>query len=152
MISENDGASWAGVGVLAPRELAGASSGCSGDEHAREAADTWRALGRQLAQLPQSTVTQALTPAEAFGYHTLHLRLRVDASCPGNQFYRVAEAIRDFGITWSHDPGQVVMDIWVLDVGDTPIMVASWHEQDASSDLVDKVTRVRDSITFVTAR
>jgi DNA invertase Pin-like site-specific DNA recombinase len=50
------------------------------------------------------------------------------------------------------DARAIADELTTLDVGGTPIMVASWHEQDASGDLVDKVTRVRDSITFVTAR
>jgi hypothetical protein len=62
----------------------------------------------------------------------------------------VAESDGDLGITRARDPGQVVMDIWVVDVDGAPVMVASWHEPEASSDLVDKVTRVRDSIRFVT--
>ena len=144
---------WAGLGVLEPGNLAGEPSGCttdSWDDHSRTPAGTPQALGQQLTQLPRSTVVQPLTTTEAFGQDAVHLRLRVNADCPPDQFYLVAEAPGDFGITWSDSPTRVVIDFWVLDVDATVIMVASWHETGASRALVDEVAEVRDSITFVT--
>jgi hypothetical protein len=152
-VSEYKATTWAGLGVLQPRALAGGTSGCTSDEwrtRSQEPAPTPQALGEQLTRLPRSSVVQPLTTTEAFGYDGVHLRLHIDANCPPRQYYLVAESDGDLGITRARDPGQVVMDIWVVDVDGSPVMVASWHEPEASSDLVDKVTRVRDSIRFVT--
>ncbi len=43
-----------------------------------------------------------------------------------------------------------MVDFLVVDVGGTPIVVALWNETDASTQMVEAVTEVRDSITFVT--
>ena len=42
------------------------------------------------------------------------------------------------------------MDFWVVDLDGTPVVVEMWHDEDASSELLDKIARTRDSITFVT--
>jgi hypothetical protein len=149
---ENPDAVHAGLHVFQARTLAGGSSGCydaNWSARGRQAADTARRLARQLAGLPRSTITQPLTPTTAFGYHAFHLRLRVNNGCPGGPGYMVAEADSDFGVAYSRVPKDVVIDFLVVDVDRTPIVVALWHEADASHHLVNRATSVRDAITFV---
>jgi hypothetical protein len=107
-------------------------------------------LARQFARLPQSTVVQPPTPTEAFGHDALHLRLRIDDSCPSDQVYRVAETSKGYrGISYSNVPKEVVIDFWVVDLDGTAVVVDLWHQGDASTELVDRATRARDSISFV---
>jgi hypothetical protein len=144
----------AGVGAFQAQALPG-KSGCTADgvrnSTFEQAAATPAALGRQLAELPDSTVVQALTPTTAFGHDAFHLRLRIDAACPRDEVYTVADAdTGSLGITYSA-PWTVVADFLVVDVDGTPIVVALWHDANAPSKLVDEATRVRDSIAFVPA-
>ena len=69
------GAIYAGLGVYRPSALA-AGSGCIGDAPNTDLRQSPRALARQLARLPESTVVQPVTPTEAYGYDAFHLRLR----------------------------------------------------------------------------
>jgi hypothetical protein len=152
VISSRWGASSAGLGVFEAQALA-STSGCTdpstGDSTLRAAATTPNALGRQLEQLPDSTVVQAVTPTTAFGYDAIHLRLRVDAQCPSDEVYLIAEAdAGSLGITYS-PPWKVIVDFLIVDVDGTPIVVALWHDVEAPSNLVDEATNVRDSIRFV---
>lgn len=154
--SEKHHTIYAGLEVLQPGTLAGGSSGCYDDTwyaRGRYPAATAQALGRQLERLPRSTLVQPLTPTTAAGYDAYHLRLRVNNGCPaGKGPYMVAEADSDFGLGYGHAPTDVVIDFLVVDVDRTPIVVALWHQADASSHLVHRATRVRDSITFVTGQ
>jgi hypothetical protein len=146
----SEGETWAGFGIYRPLSLAD-GSGCSGDWQPRDAAETPQWLARQFARLPQSTVVQPPTPTEAFGHDALHLRLRIDDSCPIDQVYRVAETSKGWrGISYSDDPKEVVIDFWVVDLDGTAVVVDLWHQGDASQQLVDRATRARDSIIFVT--
>jgi hypothetical protein len=151
VISARDSSS-AGLGVFEAQALPG-TSGCTGQATGnatfRAAATTPNALGRQFAQLPDSTVVQAVTPTSAFGYDASHLRLRVDAQCPPDEVYLVAEAdTGPLGITYS-PPWKVIVDFLIVDVDGTPIVVALWHDVEAPSNLVGEATNVRDSIRFV---
>lgn len=145
-----------GLEVFQARTLAGGSSGCIDDNwlaRGRQPADTAQALGRQLERLPRSTLIRPLTPTTVSGYDAFHLRLRVNNGCPaGKGPYLVAEAESDFGLDYGHAPTDVVIDFLVVDVHGTPIVIASWHQADASTDLVHRATRVRNSITFVTGQ
>ena len=42
-----------------------------------------------------------------------------------------------------------MIDFWVLDLDGAAVVVDAWHQAGASVDLVDKVTRAPESITFV---
>jgi hypothetical protein len=146
----SDAETWAGFGMYRPLALTD-GSGCSGDWQRRDAAETPQGLARQFARLPQSTVVQPPTPTEAFGHDALHLRLRIDDSCPSDQVYRVAETSKGYrGISYSNVPTEVVIDFWVVDLDGTAVVVDLWHQGDASTELVDRATRARDSISFVT--
>jgi hypothetical protein len=46
----------------------------------------------------------------------------------------------------------VVIDFWVVDLDGVPVVVDMWHQDDASSQLVDRIARTRDSISFVTGQ
>ena len=46
----------------------------------------------------------------------------------------------------------MVIDFWVVDLVGVPVVVDMWHQEDASSKLVDRIARTRDSITFATGR
>jgi hypothetical protein len=146
----SDGETWAGFGIYRPLSLTD-GSGCSGDWQHRDAAETPQGLARQFARLPQSTVVQPATPTEAFGHDALHLRLRIDDGCPIDQVYRVAETSKGWrGISYSEVPKEVVIDFWVVDLDGTAVVVDLWHQGDASTELVDRASQTRDSITFVT--
>ena len=84
---------------------------------------------------------------QAFGRDAVHLQLRINKNC-GPAVYRVAETIRGaHGITY--DPVRaVVIDFWVMDEGGSPVVVETWHEIDASSQLVDHIARTSESITL----
>ena len=152
--SKDDRTGFVGLDVLQARTLAGGASACADDTWAargRQPATTPSALARQLARLPGSTVTQPVTSTTAFGYDAVHLRLRVNNGCPaGSGPYLVAEADSDFGLGYGDRPTDVVIDFLVVDVRGTPIVAALWNQVDASSALVQRAARVRDSIAFVT--
>jgi len=140
-----------GVATYQPLALA-AGSGCTGDDPNTNVGQTSEALVQQLAELPRSTVLRAPKTTEAFGHDATHLRVRIDNDCPGDQGYRVAETHRgSHGINYSVSPKDVVMDFWVVDLDGTSVVVEMWHDEDASSELLDKIARTRDSITFVTS-
>ena len=152
VITADDESNAAGLGVFEARAVP-STSGCSASEAGkpgfREAATTPDALGRQLAELPKSTVVQPLTPTVAFGHDAVHLRLRIDAGCPSPEAYLVAVAdTGSLGITYTA-PWSVVVDFLVVDVDGTPIVVALWHDADASRARMDEATQVRDSLSFV---
>lgn len=147
VLSDNE--IYGGVGVYRPTALA-AGTGCISDEPNTDVRETSRALAKQLAQLPRSTVVQAPTPVQAFGRDAVHLQLRIDNDC-GDEGYRVAETLRGgHGISYGLIPKKVVIDFWVVDVAGVPVVVDMWHEDDASTQLVDQIARTRDSIGFVT--
>jgi hypothetical protein len=137
------------VAVYQPLALA-AGRGCATDKPNTKVDKTPQKLAQQLAHLPRSTVVQPPTPVLAFGHPAVHLRLRINQDC-GAGVYRVAQTPRGgHGITYGSNPGKVVIDFWVVDVGGAPVVVDVWHGTDASSDLVSQIARVRDSITLVT--
>ena len=105
--------------------------------------ETTQALAQQLAQLPQSTVVQPATPVQVFGHDAVHLQLRIAAeTARTTEAYRVAETPRgSLGISYSDDLKDVVIDFWVVDLDGVPVVVDTWHEDDASSELVDRIAR-----------
>lgn len=142
--------SWVGLGVYEPLMLA-AGNGCREDERRVTVAATPEAVAGQLSRLPRSEVLLTPTRTEAFGREALHLRMRIDPDCP--TYYRLADTARgERGITY---PGQddvvvdVVIDFWVVDVDGTPVVVDQWRNVDAPAGIVDRVRRVRESITIV---
>jgi hypothetical protein len=148
-----DATSFGGIGVYRPWALA-EGTGCVDDETLVPVAEAPQALAQQLTELPRSTVVQPVTRTEILGRTALHLRLRIAQDCPLPEYYRVADTPRGSrGITYEK-PGElsppVVIDFWVLDYEGTAIIVDSWHWTGASSDLVDRIADVRDSITVVT--
>jgi hypothetical protein len=145
----SDEGAYGGVAVYRPSALA-ARTGCDSDAPNTEVGETPQSLAQQLAQLPRSTVVQSPTPVQAFGREAVHLRLRIDNDC-GDRVYRVAETLRgSHGISYSDTPHKVVIDFRVVEVAGVPVVVEMWHDDDASSELVDRIARTRDSITFVT--
>jgi hypothetical protein len=142
--------SYGGVAAYRPMALA-AGSGCSGDAPSQDVGETTQALAQKLARLPQSTVVQPPTPVQAFGHDALHLQLRIATDCPADQGYRVAETPRgSHGISFSDVPKDVIIDFWVVDLDGAPVAVETWHQDDASSGLVNQIAQARDSITFAT--
>lgn len=151
LVGERYGASYAGVGVYQPHALA-AGRGCLEDGTTTSLGLTSGRLAEQLAGLPRSTVVREPTPTRAFGYTGVHLRLRIDVTCPS--YYRLADAPTGHrGITYSDrtSPVDVVIDFWVLDVAGAAVVVDQWHNVDASDDLVETATRARESIELVVA-
>ena len=148
-----DAESFGGLGVYRPSILA-AGSGCTNDVVRSNVGESSIALAQQLAELPKSTVVQPITATVFLGQDAYHLRLRIPQTCPAPQAYRAAETPRgDRGITYDRPDGTyppVVMDFWVLLQGGVPVVVDSWHQLGASSDLVDQITQARESIAFVT--
>jgi hypothetical protein len=148
VVSEGDTS--ASVGVYQPDALA-AVAPCSDDWHGWDAERTSWPLARQLVDLPWSTVLQPPTPTEAFGHDAIHLRLRIDDQCPRGQYFQVAAAPAGVrGITYSHPAKEVLIDFWVVDLEGTPVVVDMWHQVDASTELVGRVSQARDSISFMT--
>lgn len=145
-----DAGSYGGVAAYQPTALA-AGNGCSNKEPDREVAGNPQALAEQLARLPRSTVAQAPAPVQALGRDAVHLRLRIDNDC-GDYFYRVAESDlgeRQHGISYNTAAAkEVVIDFWVFDIDGEAVVVDTWHEADATTELRDQLARVRDSITF----
>lgn len=147
MVSE--GRSRGGVGFYQPDALAG-RSGCTSSWDARQtrkAGETPPDLAQQLTRLPRSTVVQPPTPTQAFGRPAIHLKARIDDNCPP-EIYRVAEGR---GISYSYVAKEVVIDFWVLDLGGDPVVVDMWHQAGSPTQLVERVARARDSISFVLA-
>ena len=131
----------------------GAGSGCEADPPNADLGESPHALAQQLARLPGSTVVESITPTEAFGYHALHLRLRIRDDCPVSDIYRVAETPRGTrGISYGmRDTTTVLIDFWVLDLDGIPVVVDSWHQAGTSSETRARIAQARDSITFVTS-
>ena len=147
-----EGTSSGGVAVYVPTALA-AGSGCDGETPEFDVASTAPALARQLSKLPQSTVLQEASSERAFGRRTQHVRLRIDDQCPEDSGYRVAETIRgSHGISYSDVFTEVIIDFWVMEVDGVPVVVDAWHQEIASSQVVDQVSETRDSITFTSDR
>jgi hypothetical protein len=150
VISDSATGTYGGLGVVQPVSVAGGATGCTNDSRGtrRPAAPTAQRLVDQLTRLPGSTVVQAPSTTSLLGYGAVRLRLHVEAGCPEPEYYLVADGEGDFGITRSYGGGPVtvVLDLWVLDVGGTPVLVASWYEQDAPRSLVDEVNGARSSL------
>jgi hypothetical protein len=151
VVSSISPVSYAGFGAYQPVALA-AGNGCHTGPTTGDLGRTPEELAAQLAALPRSRVLQPPAPAEAFGRDAIHLRLRIDADCPG--FYRVADTVAgERGITYTAlyaEPEPVVIDFWVLDLGGTPVVVDVWHNRDAPDDLIRTAERAKDSVQFVT--
>ena len=148
-LGDRSHSSYVGFGVYQPRALA-AGTGCVDDPSTTSPAATVDELAGQLARLPRSEVLLAPAPTRAFGYDTVHLRLRVDPDC--RLYYRVADAESgDRGITYpgvGSAPVDVVIDFWVVELGGTPVVIDQWRNVDAPEGIVDLATRTRESITF----
>jgi hypothetical protein len=151
---------YGGVAVYQPTALA-AGTGCLSDKPNTHVGQTPQKLAQQLAQLPHSTVLQSPTPVQAFGHPAVHVQVRITNDCP-NDIYRVAMTLRGgHGISYGHT-SQTIIDFWVEDVGagrpmvddvgGVPVVVETWHQQGASSQLLDQIASTRDSIRFVTGQ
>lgn len=144
-----EGVTYGGVGVYRPDALA-VGSGCNHDVANELVRETPEALAQQLAELPGSTVVQPVAPTQLLGYDAQHVRLEINDDCPPDGGYRVAETPRgSHGISFSDVPRTVVMDFWVLDVDGVPVVVDTWYQNGASTDLVDRITQASNSIRFV---
>jgi hypothetical protein len=149
----HDAGSLGGFGVYQPIALA-AGTGCSDDVVTTNLAESPLSLAQQLAELPGSTVLQPVASSEVLGRYAVHVRLRIPQTCPILQYYRPAETPRGGrGVTFDRPDATsppVIMDFWVFDVDGKEVVVDSWHQADASAELVDKIAQARESITFVT--
>jgi hypothetical protein len=144
-----EGVTYGGIAVYRPDALA-VESGCNHDVSNDLVGETPQALAEQLAELPGSTVVQPVGPTQKLGYDAQHVRLRIADDCPDGGGYRVAETPRGSrGISFSSVPTTVVMDFWVLDVDGVPVVVDTWHQNGASTDLVDRIAQAGDSLSFV---
>jgi hypothetical protein len=140
---------YAGFGVYRPLSI-GAGSGCEADPPNADLGESPRALARDLAHLPRSTVLQPIEATRAWGYDAQHLRLRIQEKCGPDDIYRVAETPRGTrGINYGSQSTGVVIDFWVLDLDGATVVVDTWHQGGSSVALVDSVTRAAESITFV---
>ncbi len=144
-----DGEAFGGLGVYRPYALS-AGSGCVGGPVNGAVAGSSQGLARQLAELPRSTVLQAVAPSQVLGRSALHLRLRVPRDCTeGEAHYLIAETARGSrGVTYGLVPAPVVIDFWVVDIGGAQVVIDRWHDQGASATLVDRIALASESITF----
>jgi hypothetical protein len=154
-----DAGIYGGLAVYQPTALS-AGTGCLNDNPNTHVAQTPTKLAQQLAGLPRSTVLQPPTPVTAFGHPAMHLQLRIMQRC-GRGVYRVAETLRGgHGISYGDTLTPVVIDFWVEDVstgrprvddiGGAPIVVETWHQAGASSQMVNEIAQAGDSIKIVT--
>jgi hypothetical protein len=85
--------------------------------------------------------------------------VRINNDC-GNDIYRVAMTLRGgHGISYGHTP-ETILDFWVAnvggsrphvdDIGGVPVVVETWHQVGASSQVLAQIARTRDSISFET--
>jgi len=146
----SDGTTFGGVAVYRPTALA-AGTGCLSDEPNSDLPGSPQALAQQLAQLPRSTVVEPPTPVQAFGRDAVHLQVRIDNDCGADEGYRLAETVRgSHGISFGVSPAMVVVDFWVVEVQGVPVVIDTWHDEAASSGLVDEVDKTGESTAFVT--
>jgi hypothetical protein len=143
------GRSFGGVAVYQPLTLA-AGTGCLKTQPNRQIAETPQKLAQELAHLPRSTVLQPPTAVQAFDRTAVHVRLRIDQDCPGS-VYRVAMTARGgHGISFGDMYKPVFIDFWVEAVGGTPLVVETWYQAGAPSQMLNQIDRTRSSIHFVT--
>jgi hypothetical protein len=143
------GVKYGGFGVYRPWSL-GAGSGCESDPPSTDLGESPRALAKDLANLPRSTVLQPIEKTKAWGFDAQRLQLRIQEDCGFDALYRVAETPRGTrGINYGYGSTGVVIDFWVLDVDGATVVVDAWHQVGSSVKLVDKITRAAESITFV---
>lgn len=140
----------AGVGIYRPTMVAAEpGSGCRGDWQGRQAAETPRALARQLARVPRGSVVQPPTPTQALGHDAVHLTMRIDNECPLEEWYQVVLTTNaERGLTYSEVPTEVLIEFWVVDLDGTTVVVDEWHDLGAPQDLIDQAARARDSISI----
>ena len=148
ILGDND--TTGGVGAYIPDALA-AGSGCD-DATTATVDQSPEALADGLAALPRSTLLQPPTEGRALGYDVYHLRLQIPDDCAEGQAYRIAETPRGSrGVSYSDVPTTVTVDFLVVDLEGTAVVVDLWHQDGAADSLIAKLTRARDSITFVVA-
>jgi hypothetical protein len=147
-----DGAgNYGGIAVYQPIVLGG-GTGCLADNATTQVGDTPQSIAEQLAQLPRSTVLNPPRPVQALGRPAVHVRVRINNDC-GADVYRVAVTTErgGHGISYGDDSTKnIVVDFWVMDVGGSPVVVETWHEDDASSRLMQEIAHTFESVTFVT--
>jgi hypothetical protein len=137
------------VAVYQPIAL-GAGTGCLTDKVNDNLGDTPQSLAKQLEHLPQSTVLQPPTSVQKFGQDAVHLQLRITPHC-GPGVYRVAMTLRSgHGVSYGPIPKPVIIDFWAMTVGGLRVVVDSWHQVGAPSQMIDQIAKTRDSILFVT--
>lgn len=112
--------------------------------------DSPRALVAALARLPRHRVVVAPEPDDRFGYPGTHLRLRAgDLSCPG----AVTEFelfLADHGLIASLG-SRSILDLWVVDVGRHPVLVAATWTPNSPDWLVRETAAVLASVRLVPA-
>jgi hypothetical protein len=149
-----------GLDLYQPFALAG-GNGClatatgQGAQPDTSVGHTARALAQQLAHLPHSAVLQAAASEHMFGTNGFHLRLQINDDCRSGM-YGVAK--RDT-INWTtlqlgrgigaDGDTHILIDFWVQDVHGAPTVVETWHQDDAPAQMVDQITKTRDSIRFL---
>jgi len=146
-----------GLDLYLPDALA-AGTGClNGDVQPHtNLGHTPQVLAQQLAHLPHSTLLQGPAPEHMFGSDGFHLRLRINDTC-GADVYGVAhgDGLGDWttlqlGHGNGHDADtQILIDFWVQDFDGAPVVVETWHQDDAPAEMVDQITKTRDSIKFL---
>jgi hypothetical protein len=145
----NDAGKYGAVAAYQPLAL-GAGTGCLNDRVNDNLDNSPLALAHQFEHLPQSTVLQSPTSVQKFGQDAVHLRLRIVPNC--SNIYRVAMTLRG-GHGVSYGPGApVVIDFWVMNVNGVRVVVDAWHQEGASSQMLDQINRTVDSITFATGQ
>lgn len=145
----SEGTRRGGLAVYEPLALA-AGTGCLSDNPNRQVGQTPQKLAQQLAHLPRSTVLQPPTPMQRFGRHAIHMRLRINPDC-GKSVYRVAETLSgDHGISYGKPSIHVVIDFWVEKVRGVPVVVETWHQDGASSQMLNEIADAVKSLTFKT--
>jgi hypothetical protein len=154
VVSDDGGSAiTAGVGVYQPTRLVSGSP-CTTSWTGRAPGATPLEMARQLTRLPRSEVVQRPTATRAFGHDALHLRLQIDARCPMDEYYRLAETPSGpRGITYDDgtEPQVVVIDLWVVDVDGTTVVVDTWHHAAGTpSGVLDTTRLTRTSIRFET--
>ena len=105
---------------------------------------------RRSSRLPRHRVVVAPEPDDRFGYPATHLRLRAgDLSCPG----AVTEFelfLADHGLIASLG-SRSILDLWVVDVGRHPVLVAATWTPNSPTWLVRETAAVLASVRLVPA-
>jgi hypothetical protein len=143
----HDAGKYGGLAVYRPSALA-AGTGCLTDRPNTNVGRTPQLLAQQLARLPRSTLLQPPTPTQKLGRQAIHLQLRINPNC-GTGVYRVAQTLLGgHGISYGRASAHVVIDFWVENVRGVPLVIETWHQDGASSHMVNEIARAVNTLTF----